>query len=134
MPKQYTEEEELIKQAHAAWEGKFYSTKAEAARDFGVSYSRLCRGINGTPSRSDREKTNQVLDSAQLKVLHTWLEQVDKAGTSATPEMLRSTANSILKRNHTEEGPPREVGKMWPYRFIDNNPQYCKKKGSSNRA
>lgn len=56
---------------------------------------------------------------------------MDRAGASATPDMLRATANSILERNHNGPGEPKTVGKMWPYRFIENNPRFFRKKAQA---
>ncbi|EER28895.1 mariner-Tc1 transposon family protein [Coccidioides posadasii C735 delta SOWgp] len=125
----YKLEEELIRKASEEYSQRTCANEkvsvATLAREYKVSYHRLRRRILNVPSRSTRKRTNLRLTEEQYKALYEYLELLGKEGTSVTPQMLRDTANSILRESHTDPNtPPPTVGKGWQYRFIEMHPHY----------
>jgi hypothetical protein len=68
------------------------------AREYGVSYIRLCARIAGKDSKSTRKPTNQRLDPAQYSALYEYLDQLDDIGASPSATLVRNAANAILER------------------------------------
>lgn len=99
------------------------------AEIFDVNYRSLLQRISGGNSRSTRSRTNERLDKAQYEAIFEYIDRLDQIGAPPTPNMLKATANEILKRNHQDSSiPPPTVGDNWPYRFIKKHPQYFKRR------
>lgn len=91
---------------------------AQLAREFDVPYHRLRARIHGRQSHADRGKATRSLNLIQEKALTSYIQTLNNAQASPTPEMIETAANTILKR----AGEDRVVGHNWVYRFIARLP------------
>lgn len=100
---------------------------AQLAREFDVPYHRLRARSHGRQSYADRAETTRTLNLIQEKALTSWVQTLDSAHISSTPEIVEDAANAILKK----AGENRVVGHNWAYRFLARLPlrlNYIKQK------
>ncbi|CRL28782.1 Homeodomain-like [Penicillium camemberti] len=92
-----------------------------------VPYHRLRARSHGRHSYADRAETTRTLNLIQEKALTSWVQTLDSAHISSTPEIVEDAANAILKK----AGENRVVGHNWAYRFLARLPlrlNYIKQK------
>ena len=69
---------------------------AQLAREFDVPYHRLRARIHGRQSYADRSKATRSLNLIQEKALTSWIQTLDNAHISPTPEMVEAAANAFF--------------------------------------
>ncbi|KAJ5365290.1 hypothetical protein N7517_008176 [Penicillium concentricum] len=114
MSDQIKKTEERIQAALEAFHATTKPNIAKLAREFDVPYHQLRGRTRGRQSNSDRAKATKTLNSIQEKVLITWVESLDNAYISPTPELVEKSANRLLKN----AGSDQVVGHNWAYRFL----------------
>jgi hypothetical protein len=125
MSDRYKGTEARIQKALDAYNSDQTVKIALLAREYEVNYSTLYNRIHGRNSKSTRPAANKALNDEQETTLVLWIQRLDDAGCSPTPDMIEHCANSILRRIVNPNDPdelPRTVGKMWTARFIKRLP------------
>jgi len=83
------------------------------AEMFDVPYQRLNHRLHKRNSKSTRMQTNLKLDEVQEEALTSYSKRCDKIGVPFRLNQLAISANSILKRSHSDlSTPPPRVSKM----------------------
>jgi hypothetical protein len=95
---------------------------------FDVPYQRLGRRLRGVDSRSTRAPTNKKLNNDQEAALITWLKRCGALGVNARSRAISISANSILRRAHSEASPPPTISLSWTTRFLQRYPVWKKRK------
>jgi hypothetical protein len=116
MPNTYIEIENQIAKAVDAYNSDKKQKITRLAEEYCVPYYRLYRRIHDGKSKSTRAAANKALNQEQEAALILWIQRLDDAGCSPTPEMIEQCANAILKRAVDPDDPdetPRTVSKMW---------------------
>ena len=122
MPQTSQNLEDRIKNAIAFYQSNPDQKKKPIAREFAIPYQTFLGRLKGAQPRQNRRPNNYTLNKSQEEALKRWIDQLDKAQQAPTPDRITRAANAILRRNHTGPTPPRTVGKMWTYRFMDRLP------------
>lgn len=95
------------------------------AEMFDVPYQRLNHRLHKRNSKSTRMQTNLKLDEVQEEALISYLKRCDKIGVPVRLNQLAISANSILKRSHSDlSTPPPRVSKMWASRWKQRHPEW----------
>jgi Tc5 transposase DNA-binding domain len=101
---------------------------AAIARQYGVHKNRVHRRLKGIEGRTTRKPINYKLSAVQEAALLSYIRTLDEIGQSIRLDQVSYAANSILRQDHTEEGPAPTVGDHWPRRFLDRHPELRKAK------
>ncbi len=108
-------------------EYKFAST---AAQTFEVSVRTLQRRLVEThTSLFERESHEYVLNTEQRKAICIYLTRLNKLSISARLRHLREAANFLLQQANPVNS--SWVEQHWPVRFLQQNPQFFKRKQTS---
>lgn len=89
--------EDRIQEAVKAYHASTKPNLTQLARDYGISRGRLRGRVMGRQSNPDRAKATRSLNLIQEKVLTTWVQTLDSAYISPTPEMVEGAANTTTK-------------------------------------
>jgi hypothetical protein len=84
--------------------------------------------VNGVHPKKGRPPPYSKLSELQENCLVEYCARLDAIGTSIRRSQLAMTANSILAKAHTGNGPPPTVGASWPTRFLQRHPELIIKK------
>jgi Tc5 transposase DNA-binding domain len=98
------------------------------AREFGVDHQRVRRCLKGVGSRASRKPANYRLSAVQEGTLIKYIKTLDEIRVGLHLDHLFSTANAILKQDHTSDSEPPTVSQTWPYRFLQRHPEVYKMK------
>ena len=129
MPSHSKDIENRIQDALATYQRDKNLPVTKIAREFKVPYYRLYSRIHGKQPKAKVRPVNYILNEAQENAVKHWIHQLDEASHVPTAQQLQACANSILQRHHSDPNThPPQVGKMWPYRFVERFPDYKRQK------
>jgi Tc5 transposase DNA-binding domain len=91
---------------------------SKVARVYGVDRQRVVRRLKGIGGRTSRKPVNYKLSVVQEAALIQYIYTLDGIGMGVRPEQLVTTANLILREDHTDDGIPPVIGERWSHRFF----------------
>jgi Tc5 transposase DNA-binding domain len=91
---------------------------SKVARAYGVDRQRVAQRLKGIGGRTSRKPVNYKLSAVQEAALIEYIYTLDGIGIGVRPEQLVTTANSILREDHTGDGIPPVVSQRWSHRFF----------------
>jgi DDE superfamily endonuclease/Tc5 transposase DNA-binding domain len=91
---------------------------SKVARAYGVDRQRVVRRLKGIGGRTSRKPVNYKLSVVQEAALIQYIHTLDGIGIGVRPEQLVTTANLILREDHTGDGIPPVVGERWSHHFF----------------
>src|SRR5207244_191222 len=94
----------------------------DLSKKYDVDYNKLYRRSKGRPRYGQPGQNTRLTCEQEIAVCEQ-LDFWDEVGISATPALLTSITNAIL-RNASADGNFQPVGKHWHRRFIQRYPKY----------
>ena len=130
MSEYYINLEYRIEEATDAFHDGEYKFASTAAQAFGVPVRTLQRRLAGThTSLFEREPHGYVLNTEQREAICIYLTRLDKLSISARLRHLRGAANFLLQQANLVNS--SRVEQHWSVRFLQQNPQFFKRKQTS---
>jgi len=119
-----------IEEATDAFHDGEYKFASTAAQAFEVPVRTLQRRLAGThTSLFEREPHGYVLNTEQREAICIYLTRLDKLSISARLRHLRGAANFLLQQANLVNS--SRVEQHWSVRFLQQNPQFFKRKQTS---
>ena len=118
--------------AAEAWRLGLFDTKKACAEAFEITKQTLNRRLNRAHDRIENGGHGRKLNNALEEAVCGWITRMGKFNLAPSLELIRDTANFVLRTNNSKEAapsPPSTVGKNWPARFVQRHPEFAVRRG-----